>query len=66
MLDLCKGTGELLLGEMSKLYVEELAVAGAAAKGDHKWALGEGAHVGVKREVADPVAPQASKRQKNN
>ena len=29
---------------MSKLYVEELKVASAAAKGKHKWAKGEGDH----------------------
>ena len=33
---------------MSKLYVEELAIAGAAARGEHEWAEGEGDHVGAK------------------
>mmetsp|Transcript_11932 Transcript_11932/g.13401 ORF Transcript_11932/g.13401 Transcript_11932/m.13401 type:complete len:402 (-) Transcript_11932:87-1292(-) len=48
LLDLCKGKDSLVLEEMSKLYVEELAIAGAAAKGEHKWGKGEGDHVGVK------------------
>ena len=44
LLDLCKGKGELQLDEMSKLYVEELTIAGAAARGEHEWAKGEGDH----------------------
>jgi fructose-bisphosphate aldolase class I len=56
LLDLCKGKGELQLEEMSKLYVEELAIAGAAARGEHQWAAGEGDHVGIKKEVLEPVA----------
>merc|ERR1712003_299261 len=47
LLDLCKGKGELQLEEMSKLYVEELKIASAAAKGEYEWAEGDGAHVGV-------------------
>jgi fructose-bisphosphate aldolase class I len=46
LLDLCKGTGELQFEKMSKLYVDELKIASAAAKGEHQWATGEGAHVG--------------------
>jgi len=48
LLDLCKGKDNLSLEEMSKLYVEELAIAGAAARGEHEWGKGEGDHVGVK------------------
>jgi len=47
VLDLCKGKGELQLEEMSKLYVEELAIASSAAKGEYDWKAGDGAHVGV-------------------
>lgn len=55
LFDLCKGKGELQLEEMSKLYVEELAIAGAAARGEHEWAAGEGDHVGVKKVVLEPI-----------
>ena len=46
LLDLCKKTGELELDKMSKLYVEELAIASAAAKGEYEWSNGEGCHKG--------------------
>jgi hypothetical protein len=46
-LDLCKGKGELQLEEMSKLYVQELAIAGAAACGQYAWPKGDGDHVGA-------------------
>ena len=46
LLDLCKGKDELQLDAMSKLYVEELKVASAAAKGEHEWKKGDGDHVG--------------------
>lgn len=42
-----------MLDEMSKVYVEELAIASAAARGEHTWAKGEGDHVGTKQEVED-------------
>jgi fructose-bisphosphate aldolase class I len=45
LLDLCKEKGELQLEEMSELYVAELKIASAAAKGEHKWKSGEGDHV---------------------
>jgi len=45
---LCKGKGELQLDAMAKLYVEELAIAGAAARGEHEWKKGEGGHPGKK------------------
>ena len=48
LLDLCKGKDSLQLEEMSKLYVEELTIAGASARGEHEWAKGEGDHVGTK------------------
>jgi hypothetical protein len=44
-----------VLGEMSKLYVEELAIASAAARGEHNWAKGEGDHVGVSNMSGDPL-----------
>jgi fructose-bisphosphate aldolase class I len=44
LLGLCKGKGELQLEEMSKLYLVELKIASAAAKGEHKWISGEGDH----------------------
>lgn len=47
LLDLCKGKGELQLEEMSKLYLKELAIGGAAARGEWKWNKGDGDHVGV-------------------
>jgi fructose-bisphosphate aldolase, class I len=50
LMDLCKGTGELQLDAMSALYVEELKVASAAAKGEYDWKPGHGDHV-----VAQPV-----------
>ena len=49
ILDLCKGKDGLQLEEMSKLYVKELAIAGASARGEHEWKKGEGDHVGVKK-----------------
>lgn len=53
LLDLCRGKNGLVLDEMSKVYVEELAIASAAARGEHTWAKGEGDHVGTKQEVED-------------
>jgi len=47
ILDLCKGKDDLQLEEMAKLYVEELKIAGAAAKGEWVGKSGEGDHVGV-------------------
>ncbi len=55
LLDLCKGKGDLVLDDMSKLYVKELAIAGAAARGEHKWSKGEGDHVGIKVKVEEPA-----------
>lgn len=46
LLDLCKDAGELKLDEMAKLYVEELKIASAAAKGEYEWVNGDGDHVG--------------------
>jgi fructose-bisphosphate aldolase, class I len=46
LLDLCKGKDDLQLDAMSKLYVEELKIACAAAKGEYEWVKGEGDHVG--------------------
>ena len=46
LLDLCKGEGELKLKEMGKLYVDELKIASAAAKGEYEWVNGDGDHVG--------------------
>lgn len=56
LLELCKGEGDLVLDKMSKLYVEELAIAGAAARGEHTWAKGDGDHVVIKSTVKEAVA----------
>jgi fructose-bisphosphate aldolase class I len=56
LLAVCKGKGELQLEEMGKLYIEELKVASAAAKGEHEWKKGEGDHVGTIVEAIQPVA----------
>lgn len=45
LLDLCNGKGELQLEKMSALYVEELKIASAAAKGEYEWKTGDGNHV---------------------
>eukprot|EP00542_Grammatophora_oceanica_P022858 CAMPEP_0194027772 /NCGR_PEP_ID=MMETSP0009_2-20130614/1847_1 /TAXON_ID=210454 /ORGANISM="Grammatophora oceanica, Strain CCMP 410" /LENGTH=406 /DNA_ID=CAMNT_0038666943 /DNA_START=48 /DNA_END=1268 /DNA_ORIENTATION=- len=50
LLDLCKGKGELQFEEMSKLYVEELKIASAAALGQWQGNDGDGDHVGKKAE----------------
>mmetsp|Transcript_27388 Transcript_27388/g.54698 ORF Transcript_27388/g.54698 Transcript_27388/m.54698 type:complete len:396 (-) Transcript_27388:57-1244(-) len=54
LLDLCKAKGELCLDEMGKLYVEELKIASAAAKGEWSWDGEEGSHgkKGKKRELS--------------
>ncbi|GFH47460.1 hypothetical protein CTEN210_03935 [Chaetoceros tenuissimus] len=44
LLELCRGKGSLQLEEMSKLYVDELKIASAAALGEHEWAKGDGDH----------------------
>ena len=46
LLDLCKG-GEMKLEEMSKLYIEELVIASAAARGEWDWKAGDGDHKGT-------------------
>jgi fructose-bisphosphate aldolase class I len=45
LLDLCRGKDGLQLEEMSKLYVEELKLASAAALGEHEWNAGDGDHI---------------------
>jgi hypothetical protein len=55
LLDLCKGMGELHLDEMSKLYIEQLKIVGAAAVGLHQWKDGEGDYKGA-QNTAEPVA----------
>lgn len=53
LLELCRGkNGELQLEEMSKLYLEELSIASAAAKGEHEWVPGDGNHVGNSDEAS--------------
>lgn len=44
LLELARGGKGLCLKEMSALYLEELKVAGAAARGEHAPGPGEGAH----------------------
>lgn len=45
LLDLCKGKESLQLDDMSKLYIEELKIASAAALGEYEWEKGDGDHV---------------------
>ena len=45
LLDLCKGKDGLQLEAMAKLYIDELKIASAAAKGEYEWAEGDGDHV---------------------
>jgi len=48
LFDLCKGKGGAMpLKEMSELYLKELGIASAAAKGQHSFQAGEGAHRGA-------------------
>jgi fructose-bisphosphate aldolase class I len=60
LLDLCREKGELVLDEMSNLYVEELKIASAAAKGEHEWINGDGDHVG-KPSVSFSSEPETKK-----
>ena len=46
LFQLCKGKDGLQLEEMGELYMKELAVAGAAALGQHERQKGEGDHKG--------------------
>lgn len=46
LLDLCKSKGCLCLDEMSNLYLDELAIAGAAARGEWMAQSGDGDHKG--------------------
>lgn len=55
LLELCRDEGGFELKVMSKLYVEELKIAGAAARGEHEWTNGEGAPTGAKEEAMKPV-----------
>ncbi len=41
---------------MSKLYVEELKIASAAALGQHAWEEGDGDHVGEEAKVLEMAA----------
>jgi len=53
LFDLCKGKGgEVPIEEMGQLYLKELAIACAAAKGELSPKEGEGAHKGQKDLVA--------------
>mmetsp|Transcript_21615 Transcript_21615/g.45114 ORF Transcript_21615/g.45114 Transcript_21615/m.45114 type:complete len:151 (-) Transcript_21615:111-563(-) len=56
LLNLCKGKGELQLKEMSKLYIDELKIASAAAKGEYEWSNRDGAHVGKESEKKRKLA----------
>jgi hypothetical protein len=48
LLDLCKGiSGGLRLEEMSALYLEELKIGSAAAKGEYEWQKGDGDHTPI-------------------
>lgn len=53
LFDLCIGKGGAVpIADMGKLYLAELRIAAAAAKGEHKPKDGEGAHLGKKQLVA--------------
>lgn len=58
LFELCRGTGELQLEAMEALYLAELAVAGAAARGEYEPQPGEGDHrpAGVAAPAAATVA----------
>lgn len=56
LFELCRGKGELDIPAMEKLYLEELAVAGAAARGEHEPAPGEGDHAAYVEEKATAMA----------
>jgi len=45
LLELCRGKGKFQFEEMSKLYIEELKIASAAALGEWSWNEGDGDHV---------------------
>lgn len=51
LLEMCKVKGELQLEEMSKLYIEELKIASAAAKGEYEWPKGDGDHEGPAKKA---------------
>ena len=48
LFQLCKGTGELQLEAMGELYVKELAIASAAARGEWTRSGTDGDHKGKK------------------
>lgn len=53
LFQLCKGKdGKMPLEEMGALYLKELKIAAAAAKGQHEPKEGEGSHVGKKLQSA--------------
>lgn len=55
LLALCIGrNGHLPLKEMGILYLEELKIASAAARGEYEWREGEGDHTG---SIANATAP---------
>ena len=60
LLKLCRRNGELQFDSMRKLYLEELQLASAAAKGEHVWKCGEGNHDGSEGFGTPP----ANKKQK--
>lgn len=57
LFELCKGTGQLQLEAMSKLYVEELKIASASALGQLATAPGQGGHPSTSPSHASPNAP---------
>lgn len=57
LFELCRGKGgEVPLKEMADLYIAELKIACAAARGEHTPGEGEGAHVGQGQGGSDNVA----------
>jgi len=53
LLELARETKTLCLEEMSALYLEELKIAGAAARGEYVPKGNEGAHVPKQKVVAN-------------
>jgi hypothetical protein len=48
---------------MGKLYIEELTIASAAAKGEHGWKNGEGDHIGIIKKANFPNLSTIGKKE---
>ena len=57
VLELCKGSnGTFPFDAMSKLYLEELSIAAASAKGEYEHPKGQGDHVGNLSGTKRPIS----------